>query len=255
MYFKLKLGGFIILIMTGCAGENRGAVSAWSGGDSSLSKKLPLTLKIVGEMSGARTVGGGVWLGDGYVLTAAHIIDELPKTAKIQVIVDSFSVSVQPVLVGRRNGDDLAVLKIDDAISTERLQKTPSAKICTQLERVGERLLVKAYDADYVTYASPDGQVFYRGESWSTATTTLASPGVSGSPVYNLRNGCLAGIMSGSDISKGGGLGDEDLGRCVSTALRYERHALNGTCSVTAKSIFVDAHRIATIVSSAKGKY
>lgn len=217
-----------------------------------MSEKSPF-VEIEVVTDGATSSGGGVWLGDGQVLTATHIFLGVKSPADpIFVTVHGQKVKANVVFHGQPPHNDLLLLKIDQTSFPASLTKVVPPKICADVEPVGAQLYIPSRDSVYQTYASPAGTVMYKGKTWSNSTTALLSHGISGSPVYQGKSGCLAGIVSRMDIQASGTGSPQKQQACMKATLQGEDAHLGVTCTVDAKTIFMTADDIQEFLKEAR---
>lgn len=209
-------------------------------------------LKVVITQPGILTTGGGVWLGNGLVLTAMHLFRGLKAGDSVSIIIHGEKLRAAPVYPGDLPYDDLALLRVPLASLPDDLRSLPGPQICTRNEEPGDSLHVVGYDTSYNTYASPEGQVSYRHHTWSNSTTTLFSHGVSGSPVYDQDNGCLAGIVSKFESVPSTNAGEHGYEKCIQAIRLLREGPPDVTCAVTERTVFSPAKRIASFLTQAQ---
>lgn len=209
-------------------------------------------VKIVINSPGGITTGGGVWLGNGQVLTAMHLFQTSKDSDTIDVFVRGEKLAAVPALGGDLQDNDLALLIVPPASVPETLRSLPMPQICRRKEQVGEHLYVVAYDRTYSTYASPDGQTTYQGKTWSRATTEIFSHGVSGSAVYDEDRGCLAGIISRSEFEPSLNSGTRMGDACVEATRDLLQGPPDITCAFVERTVFSSSDHIASFLADAQ---
>lgn len=146
--------------------------------------------------------GSGVHIGNGLILTAAHVVN---GEDKITVSYQS-GITRPATVLGLDKAHDVAVL--------ETTYAGPSAKLSCSAVRVGEYLHIvgNPYDLEFIhTFGRVANAVVKQIKPWAEAVIgdIVAGPGNSGGPVFNSRNhvtGILVGGMSkptgfGSSVS------------------------------------------------------
>lgn len=139
--------------------------------------------------------GSGIFLGDGLILTAAHVIAPDPKVTKVSVILDGWRTDAQ-LLAKAPGGVDLALLKIaPDEISLLRRQLPPVA-LCAGGMTPNQPVIVAAQGNVTLsrTVGAPVRSNTLNGD-WRTILATGYSHGASGGGVFDAQQGCLAGIL------------------------------------------------------------
>jgi hypothetical protein len=139
--------------------------------------------------------GYGIYLGNGLVITAAHVVGRFSKT-KPSVRFGDLLLPSKLIKEGSLEGEDLTLLSIDEEqlpVSL-RLRRMP---LCETAPWVGEPVIV----------AVPEGTARSRIMSpflipkvhrtrFSTVISDVATTGNSGSGVFDATRKCLLGIMS-----------------------------------------------------------
>ncbi len=159
-------------------------------------------VRLIGpEVSGLFKTAQGVRLNNDHILTAAHVVENLPSGSTLTVfnVVDQRKIGTATVLrEGVKEVNDLALLAFTATNQFTRVL-TP-AHVCSGDTLPGE-LLVVAYENTFTkTHANMDDSFLtIAGDSptYSKATQAFFSNGVSGAGVYSLEHSCLAGIISG----------------------------------------------------------
>jgi hypothetical protein len=139
--------------------------------------------------------GYGVYLGDGYVLTAAHVVGHAYETHP-QVVVGKLHLPGEAIEEGAFETNDLTLLRVD-------VSKLPSSmglrrlRICTRPIVPGERVDVIIPGASASTQVvSPSALPADVRGRFATAIADVAKTGNSGSGVFDPVRGCLLGIVS-----------------------------------------------------------
>jgi hypothetical protein len=202
--------------------------------------------------NGVTSSGGGVWLGNGEVLTATHIFSGVKSPSDPMFVTwrgDRFK--AVPIFHGVPPDTDLILLKVDQALVSKSLARVPAPQVCADVAPIGKRLYVTARDRTYTTYASPAGSIRFKDKTWSNSTTALLSHGVSGSPVYDDDTGCLAGIVSRMELGLGANLADPKQGACERATLQMADSHQGGTCAIEPRSVFMTSDQIQRFLKEA----
>ena len=139
--------------------------------------------------------GYGVYLGNGYVLTAAHVVGRSAET-RPQVVVDQRSYAAEVVKEGTFDASDLTLLRVDPQLLPGRLQWR-RLTLCRTPPIPGQPVVV----------VTPEGLASSRvldprrlppdlRRRFPTDIADVDTTGDSGSGVFDARDGCLMGIMS-----------------------------------------------------------
>jgi S1-C subfamily serine protease len=139
--------------------------------------------------------GYGIYLGNGLVLTAAHVAGDVAET-KPHVVIAGQDLPATLVRQGSLDSVDLTLLSIDGTKLPVGLQmrRTP---LCEHPPFSGERVVVAIPEGTAPSKIVPRQAIpaDLRGR-FDTAIADVASTGNSGSGVFDARDLCLLGIMS-----------------------------------------------------------
>jgi Trypsin-like peptidase domain len=136
--------------------------------------------------------GEGVYLGQGKILTAAHLI---PSSIGGSIEVNVAGATAPAITL--RNGSaqhvDLALLSIDEANLplSIRLRRNP---FCRAQPKVGMDALIVSSGESAASHVISPASI--APELQSQYQTLIAMPGASGSGLYDPEQKCLLGIMS-----------------------------------------------------------
>lgn len=141
-----------------------------------------------------RFFGYGIYLGDGLVLSAAHVVGSLPQLySPLHILIAGQDLPAAILKKGSPDHIDLALLSVDQErlpISL-RLRRNP---LCKDLLRVGTNVTVvypeRTARSQIISPRLVPAQ--YR----SKYPTLITEPQGSGSGVFNADRKCLIGIMS-----------------------------------------------------------
>jgi hypothetical protein len=139
--------------------------------------------------------GSGVYLGDGLVLTAAHVLAVNPNMASASVIMDGWKTDAKLVATGP-SGLDLALLKIDPAELSRQRREMKPLDICATGTAPNQPVVVAAQGAVSLsqTVGTPITSPALKGD-WRDILATGYSHGASGGGLFDAAKGCLAGII------------------------------------------------------------
>jgi S1-C subfamily serine protease len=139
--------------------------------------------------------GYGIYLGNGLVLTAAHVVGEFAQT-KPHVLIAGQDLPAALVKEGTLDTIDLTLLSIDGTKLPIGLQmrRTP---LCGHPPFTGESVVVAIPEGTAPSKILPRQAIpaDLRGR-FDTAIADVATTGNSGSGVFDARDLCLLGIMS-----------------------------------------------------------
>jgi S1-C subfamily serine protease len=139
--------------------------------------------------------GNGVYLGNGRVLTAAHVAGSFWQIERVQIAGQSLPMSV--VKRGSFGGVDLALLSIDDAKLPVSL-RLRRLSLCQDEPRPGESVTVATPQSVAPSHIiAPALLPRNLAPKYWTAISDVATTGNSGSGVFDSFKECLLGIISG----------------------------------------------------------
>jgi S1-C subfamily serine protease len=139
--------------------------------------------------------GSGIFLGDGLVLTAAHVITPNPQLLTASVIMDGWRTDAR-LLTTAPTGLDLALLKItSEELSLQRRQLAPTA-LCATGTGPNQPVVIAAQGTVSLsrTVGAPIRSTTLNGD-WRNILAGGYSHGASGGGVFDAQKGCLAGIL------------------------------------------------------------
>ncbi len=152
--------------------------------------------------------GYGIYLGNGLIITAAHVPGDVPKT-KPHVLVDGEDLPAVLVKQGVFDEVDLTLLSVDSAKLPVRLRMR-RLSLCERPPYPGEAVVTAIPEGVATSHVLPPQAIprDLRGR-FDTVIADVATTGNSGSGVFDAWSKCLLGIMS-RKISvgrRGAGLG------------------------------------------------
>ena len=140
--------------------------------------------------------GFGIYLGDGLILTAAHVVGH-PTQGDPSVEIAGLTLEARVVKEGEFETVDLTLLRVDPR------QLPPSLglrlmPLCKEAPRVGQPVVVATPEALSASHIlSPKALPRdLRADRFDTLIADVATTGNSGSGVFDPANQCLMGIMS-----------------------------------------------------------
>jgi len=139
--------------------------------------------------------GYGIYLGNGLILTAAHVAGNVGQT-KPHVVIAGQDLPAALVKEGSLDSVDLTLLSIDGARLPVRLQmrRTP---LCERPPYAGERVVVAIPEGTAPSRVLPREAIPADVRArFDTAIADVATTGNSGSGVFDAADLCLLGIMS-----------------------------------------------------------
>jgi S1-C subfamily serine protease len=141
------------------------------------------------------TSGYGVYLGQGLILTAAHVVGS-PERTPPTVRVSNLELPAKTVRVGSFEQVDLALLAVDQTKLPVSLQLR-RMPLCRTPPREDEDVIVAIPTGiAHSTIMSPRLLPANLRAKFSTVIKDVATTGNSGSGVFDAYRGCLLGIMS-----------------------------------------------------------
>jgi hypothetical protein len=140
--------------------------------------------------------GSGVLLGDGLVLTAAHVVKYNPQDPKVTLIMAGWRVDGTLAAIGGPDSIDLALVKTSRAAIPVALRDLAPVTICSHNPGISTPVTVAALGEvsaamTVATPAKPRGP----DNAWANMLTTPYHQGASGGGVFDAREGCLAGVL------------------------------------------------------------
>jgi len=137
--------------------------------------------------------GDGVYLGDGAVITAAHVIGRLGFLKNPHVLIAGQNLPAKIIKEGAVDQTDLTVLSVDEEripVSL-RLRRNP---LCRDPAKIGDKVvIVSSEKTDDAQIISPQLIAPELRERFNTLVSVV---GGSGSGVFDSERRCLMGIMS-----------------------------------------------------------
>lgn len=137
---------------------------------------------------GGRNFGSGIHLGDGLVLTAAHVVQGGKTFSAVALRQNAYG---RATLLAVDQRLDIALLRLSDPPTT-------SAALATAVPPIGSRVISAGFGGDRkLKFNFGNVESFTgRGQSTGMFWSGSARSGDSGGPVFN-RNGLVVGILLG----------------------------------------------------------
>ena len=136
--------------------------------------------------------GEGVYLGQGKVLTAAHVIHST-IFGPIRVSLAGQTVSATPLRNGAAQHVDLALLSIDEMTLPVSVRLRRNA-LCSAEPKAGMDAVIVSSGESVASHVISPAAI--AAELRAQYRTLIAMPGPSGSGLYDPAHKCLLGIMS-----------------------------------------------------------
>jgi hypothetical protein len=137
--------------------------------------------------------GDGIYLGEGVVITAAHVVGHWPFFTRPHVLIGGQDLPGRIIKEGSFETTDLALLSVEDAqlpVSL-RLRRNP---LCKEAPKIG--MLVIDVDAAGTMRAQVISPLTIAPELRTRFDTLISSEEGSGSGLFDAERKCLVGIMS-----------------------------------------------------------
>jgi len=155
--------------------------------------------KADGLMAYAVDVGGaGIYLGRGFVITAAHVGGKLGE--RRNVTLAGRSIGGKWIKVGTFEETDISIMELDDGLLPDGLRGMRPLSLCSNASKPDEAVLVVAPGTvapakvtEPAKLAHQDDPLFQR---FSTVIDNPDATGNSGSGVFDAARKCLLGIIS-----------------------------------------------------------
>jgi hypothetical protein len=139
-------------------------------------------------------IGYGIYLGQGLVITAAHVVGHWPFFTHPRVIITGQDLAAKIIKQGSFDQIDLALLSVEEAqlpVSL-RLRRNP---LCTEPPKVGMEVIdVVPEEAARSRIVSP---LLIAPKFRAKYDTLISTPQASGSGLFDAERKCLLGIISG----------------------------------------------------------
>jgi hypothetical protein len=143
--------------------------------------------------------GYGIYLGQGVVITAAHVVGHWPWITHPRVLIAGQDLPARIIKQGSIEDIDLALLSIDQnrLPVSFLLRRNP---LCTQSLRVGEEVI--DVNPDGIMRAQIISSILISAELRKKYRTLITVPQPSGSGIFDAKRKCLFGIMSAKVLKR-----------------------------------------------------
>lgn len=139
--------------------------------------------------------GYGIYLGDGLILTASHVVDEVAVT-RPKIVIDGLALPAFAVKEGLFDTVDLTLLSIEPRRPPAKLEGRRLI-ICETTPQVGDEVIVAIPEGTTRTWIASAETIPLRIRiRFDTLVANIAGTGNSGSGVFDADSGCLLGIIS-----------------------------------------------------------
>lgn len=141
--------------------------------------------------------GSGVLIGDGLVLTAAHVIAVNPQDPKVTVFIDNQRVPGTVAFTGQNEHLDLALIKVDPSALPATRRGLEAVNVCSRNPGPAQSFTIawmgKTSEEKTLLRADPPKE----GDQGPVSTMLAAGhpKGASGGGIFDPQQGCLAGVM------------------------------------------------------------
>lgn len=144
--------------------------------------------------------GSAILLDSSTVLTAAHVVEGKPTDAKLYFILGAQNIPVEVIWEGKKDTLDVAVLRVKNADNKESAGRK-IFEICDADSEVGRPVALVTPTLSTSALTIPrDREEYSDIETLVVDRITVgANGGHSGSGIFDIRTGCLAGIVSRKD--------------------------------------------------------
>jgi hypothetical protein len=138
-------------------------------------------------------IGYGIYLGNGRLITAAHVVGRWPLFKNLRVLIAGQDLPAQVIKKSEFDDADLALLSVDQSLLPISLQLRRNP-VCHELLMPGANVAIVTPESSVPSQIISPQLIAaqYRAKFYSL-TRDLGS---SGSGVFNIQKKCLLGIMS-----------------------------------------------------------
>lgn len=140
--------------------------------------------------------GNGVYLGQGLVLTAVHVVPR-PHEAGPIIVVAGRQLQGTVIKYGDFESVDLAIVKIDETELPYNIRHLPFLSVCSSDPEIGQRVVVATADNIAPSHiVSADRFAPNIAHRFRSLIADVDTTGNSGSGIFDAASECLLGIMS-----------------------------------------------------------
>jgi hypothetical protein len=140
-------------------------------------------------------IGHGVYLGQGLVLTAAHVVSRWTFLFKPHVLIAGQELPANVIKKGSFEDTDLALLSIDEAGLPLRLRLRGNLSLCQAFPKIDADVVVVYPDHTAHSRIMARSLIAPLARRFSTVIRDVHG---SGSAVFDAQKNCLLGIISAS---------------------------------------------------------
>ena len=145
----------------------------------------------------AKILGAGIFLGNGLILTAAHVAGPADSAFPLIVSAGHWYWQARIVTQGALERIDIALLAIDPQAVPKAMQAMAALTLCRQPTVPGQQVAVAApWSARVTRILSPTAIPEPLRGRYATLLDQPEKIGNSGAGVFDLRKGCLLGVVS-----------------------------------------------------------
>jgi hypothetical protein len=140
--------------------------------------------------------GSGVYLGDGLVLTAAHVVKLDPTHNKVVVLIDGVRTDGEVVFNGDAHKIDLALIRLVANELTPKRRTQPQVHVCPANAAPNRSVMVASMGTVTAATTIPSAvSTIGAGGDWTNILSTGYHHGNSGGGVFDPGHDCLWGIL------------------------------------------------------------
>jgi len=138
--------------------------------------------------------GYGIYLGDGFFITAAHVVGRSWMTWP-KVVIAGVEYPTKVVKEGTLEETDVTLLSVDQSLLPMRL-RLRKMSLCKASPQPGQQVVTAVPEGIAFSQIFDPGRLPAEAKRFSTVIADVARTGNSGSGVFDRRQRCLLGIMS-----------------------------------------------------------
>ena len=137
--------------------------------------------------------GDGIYLGQGLVITAAHVVGHWPSLTSPHVKIAGQELPAKVIKEGSFDQVDLALLSVEEALLpiSLRLRRNP---VCKEVPKIGMKVIDVA--PEEIALSQIISPMLIAPEFRGRFAFLITSPQQSGSGLFDAERKCLLGIMS-----------------------------------------------------------
>jgi hypothetical protein len=142
--------------------------------------------------------GSGVFLGNGMVLTAAHVVTIYPGKLAVTVLIDGVRVDGKLVFEESAGGHDLALIQLPQDQLGEARRHQPKLAVCPANPTPNQPVEVaeQGHVSRSATVNTAISSAAKMTDGWTNLLSTGYHHGSSGGGVFDIGHGCLWGIIT-----------------------------------------------------------